>query len=257
MHFHFHVIFSLFNWCPCQCTIEGMLSPNRPLSCSNRPGTPLRPSAVSGHCCLDAPLVSTVAVLPIISLTRPHYSLCSSFCHPLLTPPQPLLSTAFLALSFNGACSAPCSSFFSVSSSIIWARFYSKHFSSCFSLLFPTTGPLLSLLFVFYGGAFGHVPPITTSPLHEVSLMNCASHDCFLHKGCSGHAVWIFLFVSPYVCVHIFVCKRNRVHLWPPELKEHCDKWSVRCTLLDSYAILESEPPCALIDWQSSLFYQI
>lgn len=181
--------------------------------------------------------------------------------HPSATPssppPQPLLSTAFLALSFNGACSAPCSSFFSVSSSIIWARFYSKHFSSCFSLLFPTTGPLLSLLFVFYGGAFGHVPPITTSPLHEVSLMNCASHDCFLHKGCSGHAVWIFLFVSPYVCVHIFVCKRNRVHLWPPELKEHCDKWSVRCTLLDSYAILESEPPCALIDWQSSLFYQI
>lgn len=128
-----------------QCTIERMLSPNRPLSCSNRPGTPLRPSAVSGHCCLAAPPVWTVAVLPISSLSRPHYSLRSSLCHPH-TPPTPTnpQPTAFPALSFTSACSALCSPLPNVSSAIIWACFHSKHFSSHFSLQFSTAGLVLS-----------------------------------------------------------------------------------------------------------------
>lgn len=63
-----------------------MFSPNRPLSGSNRPGTPLRPSAVSGHYCLAAPAVSTVAPLPISFLSRTLYSLCTSLCHPAPCP---------------------------------------------------------------------------------------------------------------------------------------------------------------------------
>lgn len=123
-----------------QCTIERMLSPNRPLSCSNRPGTPLRPSAVSSHCCLAAPPVWTVAVLPISSLSRPHYSPCSSLCH----PPTPHSPTAFPVLSFTSACSAPCSILPNVSSAIIWACFHSKHFSSHFFSAVPLrrSGPV-------------------------------------------------------------------------------------------------------------------
>lgn len=125
------------------CTIERMLSPNRPLSCSNRPGTPLRPSAVSGHCCLAAPPVWSVAVLPISSLSRPHYSLCSFLCHLTPTP------TAFPALSFTSASFAPCSPLPNVSSAIIWACFHSKHFSSHFSLQFTSVGLVVSRLYVF------------------------------------------------------------------------------------------------------------